>query len=512
MSKCKEIDALLIDRLYGELDETAAARFDTHVGDCGGCQSELDALSATREVFRDLPELEPPSSLSAILLHEAAKQAPARAVAAVTPADASPGLIARITSWLTPIMQHPAMAAAAMLVLVVGVAGTMYLRGDSKVAQPEYATGTSSSSVEDTERLDEEPARAAAPTAPAGSLAPNKAAAAQGDIGVATAPSEDDGDDFGGAARDNTGYGRKTNALKAKTKADKIGTAYAADVVNKDQEQKLGRAQAQAQTARGGENEWDMKSRDTAKKMQARKPRREVSSRQGRKHATRSSRYRQSKRPAVANAVTGADPLVDTSSAADLRLPTGKRTIRVGKLKGKRRAPRKPSLVADGTVGLVGGVAASGGGTASRNASPPPPPATKAPSSAPAPAPAPALSASQRLRKQKRAKAELAWARSQQRDLARAAKRHQCRTVAHIANDIRARNVAYWNANIRYAKSVKPCAKLISSDWRRRRRVRGKRRYAAPAPKRAKTKSSASKPADAKAAPRKQDEANSAVE
>ena len=110
------------------------------------------------------------------------------------------------------------------------------------------------------------------------------------------------------------------------------------------------------------------------------------------------------------------------------------------------------------------------------------------------------LAASRRLTKQQRRAAELAWAKARGRELARAAKRNRCQTVARLANDIRSRNTGYWNANIRRSKSLKPCAKLVTADWRRRVRVRGKRRYARP--RRAVEKSGASKPAKAVAAPR----------
>ena len=72
----------------------------------------------------------PPQALSAMLLQEAARRAPVVR-----------GTRSRAESWFARFVRsfvsHPAMAAAAMLVVVVGVAGTMYMKnGTDQVAQP----------------------------------------------------------------------------------------------------------------------------------------------------------------------------------------------------------------------------------------------------------------------------------------------------------------------------------------------------------------------------------------
>jgi hypothetical protein len=134
MADRTEIDALLISALYGELTPADEARLTAHLESHPADRTALADLTHTRATFRDsrilTVQLEPPQSVSALLLQEAARRAPKREVA---------GWFHRFTR---SFMLHPAMAAAAMLVLVVGVAGTLYVRsGDqfSGATAPEVA-------------------------------------------------------------------------------------------------------------------------------------------------------------------------------------------------------------------------------------------------------------------------------------------------------------------------------------------------------------------------------------
>src|SRR5262245_11031061 len=121
----QDIDALLIGALYGELtpaDEARlAAHLDSHPTDRGALDDLKSARQAVRESrFFDL-QLDPPQALSALLLQEAHRRAPRRAAVA----EAKESWFFRFTRMF---LAHPAMAAAAMLVLVVGVATTLYVR------------------------------------------------------------------------------------------------------------------------------------------------------------------------------------------------------------------------------------------------------------------------------------------------------------------------------------------------------------------------------------------------
>ena len=126
-------ELMLVELLYGEVsgDEAEAAR--AVVASDSKLAADGEAYRGLRELMRELPDEEPPAAISAQLLHAAATQAPAP-VAAKVVADA--GLWASIKGFFAPIIMHPAMAAAATLVLVAGVAGTLYLRGEVEVSQP----------------------------------------------------------------------------------------------------------------------------------------------------------------------------------------------------------------------------------------------------------------------------------------------------------------------------------------------------------------------------------------
>jgi hypothetical protein len=139
-----DIDALLIGALYGELTPADEARLAAHLESHPADKSALEGMKATRDNVRASRifevQAEPPQAVSALLLQEAARRAPRRA----------PDVEQR-ESWFhrftRSFMAHPAMAAAAMLVLVVGVAGTLYMRNgdhfaDKTVAAPEATVTT----------------------------------------------------------------------------------------------------------------------------------------------------------------------------------------------------------------------------------------------------------------------------------------------------------------------------------------------------------------------------------
>jgi len=131
----QDIDALLISALYGELTLADEARLQTHLDSHPGDRTALADLTLARNAVRESRilqvQLDPPQSVSALLLQEAARRAP-RMVPAKTDQERE-GWFQR---FVRSFVAHPAFAAAAMLVLVVGIAGTMYLRnGDSQFAE-----------------------------------------------------------------------------------------------------------------------------------------------------------------------------------------------------------------------------------------------------------------------------------------------------------------------------------------------------------------------------------------
>jgi hypothetical protein len=145
----QDIDALLIGALYGELTPADEARLTAHLESHPTDRGALDDLKVARQAVLDsrifAVQAEPPQAVSALLLQEAHRRAPKRVVAA----EQKESWFYRFTR---SFLAHPAMAAAAMLVLVLGGAGIVYMRkGDDQfaakqVAAPEMAQQSSAAS------------------------------------------------------------------------------------------------------------------------------------------------------------------------------------------------------------------------------------------------------------------------------------------------------------------------------------------------------------------------------
>lgn len=140
MVERQDIDALLIGSLYGELSSADEARLQAHLESHPADRSALADLTHARDVVRESRilqvQVDPPQSITAVLIQEAARRAP-------KPAPEH--------SWFQRFMRsfmlHPAMAAAAMLVLVVGVASTMYVRKGDQFASQSKAPSNDQSAV-----------------------------------------------------------------------------------------------------------------------------------------------------------------------------------------------------------------------------------------------------------------------------------------------------------------------------------------------------------------------------
>lgn len=190
MLQCNQMDELMLDWLYDELDEDRREQVDAHVEDCARCAAEAGSLRRTRELFDDLPSCaEPPASLTAILLHEAARHAPSPKRQVATDPAASVGLWQRLKELFRPIAMHPAAAAVASLILVAGVAGTLYVRSGSEMAQPErrpdLASGAAASDHSVAATGEGSVLADEAPTEPAAiAVEPEEAEAAAGKLGI----------------------------------------------------------------------------------------------------------------------------------------------------------------------------------------------------------------------------------------------------------------------------------------------------------------------------------------
>jgi hypothetical protein len=120
MADRTDIDALLIGALYGELTPADEARLTAHLASHPADRTALEDLTHTRDAVRAIglrtTWLEPPQAVSARVLQEAARRA--------KPAE----------SWFQRFVRsltaHPALAAAMTIVIIAGVASTLYLRRD----------------------------------------------------------------------------------------------------------------------------------------------------------------------------------------------------------------------------------------------------------------------------------------------------------------------------------------------------------------------------------------------
>ncbi len=136
-----DFDALLVDWLYGELDSADVERFESHMKSHPEDAAEAQAMLRVRSCAKGFIEAEPPDTLTTILMHEAACQAKA--------SDKGAGLWSAFLNFFQPIFLHPAASAMASIVLVVGVAGALYVRqGSDMIAEP-----TASSSAEAPESM-----------------------------------------------------------------------------------------------------------------------------------------------------------------------------------------------------------------------------------------------------------------------------------------------------------------------------------------------------------------------
>ncbi|MGE0870087.1 MAG: anti-sigma factor [Kofleriaceae bacterium] len=124
----QDIDALLISALYGELTPADEARLAVHLQAHPNDRAALADLTQARAAIRDSRALEwqaePPQAVSALLLQEAAR----RVVKPLAVRDEEPGWFTR---FIRSIAAHPAIAAAAMLVVVLG-AGALLSRHRGK--------------------------------------------------------------------------------------------------------------------------------------------------------------------------------------------------------------------------------------------------------------------------------------------------------------------------------------------------------------------------------------------
>jgi hypothetical protein len=123
---CKRANELLMEYLYQELEPTQMDQFESHLKGCSACTGELAGYESTRQVMRQLPEVEPSPQLNERLMQQAA--------AAIRPQR--PSFFDRLREGMRVMVLHPAMTAAVMLVVVVGISFFAYQRHSPLMDQP----------------------------------------------------------------------------------------------------------------------------------------------------------------------------------------------------------------------------------------------------------------------------------------------------------------------------------------------------------------------------------------
>jgi len=134
----EQLEELVPDLLYGELDDERAEQVRAQLP-----ESELDgkvaAYQRLRDAFHSLPDEEPPPAISAQLLHAAAKQVEGKQRGR-SASLGGVGLWSKLRDWLSPVVMHPGLAAAASILVVGGVVGMLYLKNGDKIAQPDVSS------------------------------------------------------------------------------------------------------------------------------------------------------------------------------------------------------------------------------------------------------------------------------------------------------------------------------------------------------------------------------------
>jgi hypothetical protein len=143
-----DIDALLVGALYGELTPADEARLTAHLESHPADRGALDDLKSARAKVRESRifdlQAEPPQHISALLLQEAHRRAPKKVVA-----DDGEKRDSWFWRFARSFALHPAMAAAAMLVVVLGVSAiALKNKGSSSMREAQPSATSQSDNAE----------------------------------------------------------------------------------------------------------------------------------------------------------------------------------------------------------------------------------------------------------------------------------------------------------------------------------------------------------------------------
>jgi hypothetical protein len=406
----QDIDALLIGSLYGELSSSEEARLTAHLESHPSDRTALANLTHARSVVRESRilqvQFEPPQSVSALLMQEAARRAPKSREEA---------------SWfqrfMRSFMTHPAMAAAAMLVLIVGVAGTVYMRkGDQFAKQTAEDRPSSADLAPSVTPTTEQPPAAA----PEKGTTDGEFAAGSGQA----APSDD------------YRVGLQDESLKQGAKDKVVGGADAdAD-----------RQRAASTTSLEGKK--NKKSGDElAFETSERRDQAKLAKEDSNADNTGFDPPKVAKTPA---AKTTTKPAKPSAPRLDVSTPGQAPKDFDSSIATKRLEEKKPA----------DSVATSGAGAGPRTPVTEPKPG----STAPAPPPPPPSATVAADEKQEKPDPNLAWAKEQHAKVIAAVRAGKCETAANVAVGIANRANGYYTANVETDRTIKPCMQYITAQ------------------------------------------------
>jgi hypothetical protein len=491
MLERQEIDALLISALYGELTPAEESRLEAHFEAHPADKTALATLTSTRDAVRESRILkvqaDPPQSITAVLLQEAARRAPKK-----KETDEREGWFARLAR---SFMAHPAMAAAAMLVIVLGVTTIVKNRGNDQFA--ESTAPTSSQVVSD--RAD-------------------RGAAAGSGSAVAAADQQAPGQMIGGDGKDEYRVGLAEGDLKNdRYAATETTAALDAGLVAQEQEKEVDSLRRRQEVAKAElakqqqerktqtaavRDDSSVASAGKAKKgtagpsgsyLELRSPEANVKDLDGAPEPApgRVYNYEDYLAKENVNAVTpgpSSPAMTPGSGASGGGNATAPRTgyaqppadATTGKVAGNTKSDPKPADAKKAAESQTKSVAqqptttAPRGNAAPPKAPPPPPPskvATNTTSSKPPPAntnrPASAPAEKPRAIAPAEDKAandpQLAWAREQHGRIISKVRAGDCKGAAEIAVVLANRDLAYYKQNVATDRSVKECLAYIDN-------------------------------------------------
>ena len=456
----QDIDALLIGSLYGELSSTEEARLAAHLESHPADRTALANLTHAREVVRESRMLQiqfdPPASITAFLIQEAARRAPKAR---------------EEMSWFQRFMRsflmHPAMAAAAMLVLVVGIAGTMYLRNGDQFAK--QTKEDPKKSAAHGQGADMPPAVEPAPAPP--TATGDQPAFYASDAGVAVADNyrvqledkeKNEAQKTGEAARDR--QSRNGDDISAKAKLDEV--AATRNALEKKREEQLAMETNAKRQMANQELAKESQEGIVAKKSPPKDPPKAEQPTKPEKLGTVAKNEPPKAKPPATKSSKGYIEVTTPDSTPkdfDSKVASGRGdTAKPTEPKPEPKKPETTTKIAGGSSGGAGAPGAANGPAGPRAPSTP----TTDPRPTTPPPPPPAVAVEQEKKQENKPDPLLAWAKEQHGKAIVAAKK-DCKLAASIAMQIANRAPAYYAANIEKDRALKGCEAYIAQERER---------------------------------------------